>query len=101
MKIRMQLECKWQDAWIGAYWQQDWGVGWKSVHMWVCVVPFFPLHVIVLWESKQEYPSCDTCGRVLGEIRECIDCDAHVCEHCFSGANDFDDDWMCPECACK
>lgn len=61
MKIKVEL--KWQNMWIGAYWQNkrtspqvkvsqvDVAVSWiKEFHIWICVVPCLPLHI--WWRLK-------------------------------------------------
>jgi hypothetical protein len=40
----IQLERKVQDVWIGAYWKQDR----YALHIWICLVPMLPLHVVVM-----------------------------------------------------
>jgi hypothetical protein len=39
---RLALEFKPADAWIGAYWERRHG----ALHVWVCLVPCFPIHYI-------------------------------------------------------
>jgi hypothetical protein len=39
--IRARLEFKLADCWIGAFWKRDQ----STLHIWICVVPCFPLHV--------------------------------------------------------
>lgn len=53
---RVRWERKLQDAWIGAYWQRDhwWGgtiaaldddgVPHLAFNLWICLVPFLPIH---------------------------------------------------------
>lgn len=38
-------EFKLQDAWIGAFWSH-WTQT-KALHIWVCLVPCFPIHFVV------------------------------------------------------
>lgn len=45
MKIR--VERKWEDAWIGVFWQRKLGY----LHVYICIVPCFPIHIY------QEYGS--------------------------------------------
>ncbi len=35
--MRLRLEFKKQDLWIGAYWDRD--------NVWICLVPMFPIHI--------------------------------------------------------
>ena len=64
--MKIALERKWQDAWIGAYWAvetenyrrcpsyqagvpgRDTAV-YRRVDLWICVVPCFPIHI--QWET--------------------------------------------------
>ncbi len=39
-----QFEFKLADMWIGAYWRRERYV----LHIWVCLLPCLPLHVVVL-----------------------------------------------------
>jgi hypothetical protein len=39
--MKARIEFKLADAWIGAFWKQSQGV----LHIWVCIVPCFPLHM--------------------------------------------------------
>ncbi len=39
--MRARIEFKLADAWIGAFWKQSQ----NTLHIWVCIVPCFPLHV--------------------------------------------------------
>lgn len=57
----IRLERKWQDLWIGLYWKVEnvWlpphcgkFIG-RRVHLWVCLVPCFPIHVVWI-QKKQE-----------------------------------------------
>jgi hypothetical protein len=54
-----QLELKRQDCWIGVFWKQ--GFTWDkrdpeqnqslwATHIWVCVLPMLPLHIVVAHE---------------------------------------------------
>jgi hypothetical protein len=47
------LECHPEDCWVGAFWERrqtryrTWqGVVKAELHVWVCLVPCFPLHII-------------------------------------------------------
>lgn len=49
------IERKWADAWIGAYWKRTGG----CIDVWICIVPFFPIHWSywgrrVWWTAKDE-----------------------------------------------
>ncbi len=45
---RAQFEFKIQDAWIGAFWKR---IG-NCVDLWVCFIPFVPLHVSWWWSRE-------------------------------------------------
>lgn len=40
----VRFEAKLQDCWIGAYWKREQ----YALHIWICLLPMFPLHIIVL-----------------------------------------------------
>jgi hypothetical protein len=42
--MRVRLEFKPEDLWIGVFWRRgrDWYV--PKLHVWVCLIPCFPLH---------------------------------------------------------
>lgn len=42
----IRLERKPQDAWVGAAWRTLRGAK-PVLDLWVCVVPFFPIHVFI------------------------------------------------------
>ena len=41
--MKVQLECKIQDCWIGVYWRREE----EQLHIWICLLPCFPLHIQV------------------------------------------------------
>lgn len=47
--MRLRLEFKPQDCWIGVYWRtkNDW------VDVWVCVLPMVPLHIY--WTRRRSW----------------------------------------------
>lgn len=47
-RLTIRLERKWQDAWIGAHWNRD--ISWLDI--WVCLIPFFPIHVTYYWHKR-------------------------------------------------
>ncbi len=49
------LEFNAQDAWIGAYWRRA-QLGARVVvwDVWVCLVPFFPIHVTIVQDIPVE-----------------------------------------------
>lgn len=54
-KMKIKLELKWQNLWIGAYWEKKTDVVYpkydymptikKTWHIWICVVPCLPIHI--------------------------------------------------------
>lgn len=42
--MKIQLEWKLADCWIGVFWKRDK----HTLHIWVCIVPCLPLHAQVL-----------------------------------------------------
>lgn len=50
---RLSIKFKKEDCWVGVYW--------NSLNIWICIIPFFPIHI--LRESI-----CKGCGkRIKGE----------------------------------
>lgn len=47
LKMKVQLEFKVQDCWVGAFWKREEGIQ----HLWVCVIPMFPVHII--WPAEK------------------------------------------------
>ncbi len=59
MKItKIKLEFKLQDFWVGVFWKThtDWNFlgGWEltCIDIWICLVPFFPIHIALLRTKK-------------------------------------------------
>lgn len=46
---RVSIEFKLQDAWIGAFWRR---LG-NSVDLWICLLPFVPIHILVWWHCSK------------------------------------------------
>ena len=46
--MKIQIEYKLQDCWIGFYWQFQWGY----YHLWICLIPCIPIHLV--WEKKSD-----------------------------------------------
>ena len=51
--MRITLECRPEDCWVGAYWERKQvryrtgeGIVTAELHVWICLAPCFPLHVI-------------------------------------------------------
>ena len=50
--MKVKLEFKLQDFWIGAYWENEieYLVGdrvIRNLHIWICLMPCFPIHIII------------------------------------------------------
>jgi hypothetical protein len=43
--MRVNLEFKPQDLWIGAYWKRARWIGGTLIHIWICVLPCLPIHI--------------------------------------------------------
>ncbi len=41
MRMKMRLEWKLADCWIGAFWKREPG----GFHLWICLIPCIPLHI--------------------------------------------------------
>jgi len=50
MKVR--FEFKFADLWIGAYWAHIDSI----LHVWVCVLPCFPLHIVLPLQGGKQAP---------------------------------------------
>jgi hypothetical protein len=47
--MKVQLELKLADCWIGAFWKRDASI----LHIWLCVIPCIPLHIQILSKEKR------------------------------------------------
>jgi hypothetical protein len=55
--VGQRWECKPQDLWVGVFFKLDYPTfdsNWthKVVHMWICFIPCFPLHLQVALDSR-------------------------------------------------
>jgi hypothetical protein len=41
MRMKLRLEWKLADCWIGAFWKREQ----DGFHLWICLVPCLPLHI--------------------------------------------------------
>jgi len=41
--MRISMEFKLEDLWVGAYWRYD--EPYKLHHLWVCLIPCVPIHI--------------------------------------------------------
>lgn len=44
-EVRVSIEFKPRDCWIGAYWTRNKSGRIRNTHTWICVVPMLPIHV--------------------------------------------------------
>lgn len=68
MKIRIRVEFKIQDCWLGVFWkqsdqtwiqdedQQDNAI-WKArkarrLDIWICILPCLPVHILLVWRER-------------------------------------------------
>lgn len=57
MSIRVRLKFKLADLWVGAYFENrradyhlmEAGNVWEELHIWVCLLPCFPIHIVIPW----------------------------------------------------
>lgn len=49
------LEFKKEDAWVGAFWTHD-ADALEVTEVWVCLVPCFPLHLVIDWADLRRLP---------------------------------------------
>jgi hypothetical protein len=59
--IKWRFELKWVDAWIGVFFRLKRGV----LHIWICIIPFFPLHLEIKTKAPIKEPTIVClCGSV-------------------------------------
>jgi maltodextrin utilization protein YvdJ len=58
--MKIKIKFKWQDMWIGAYWENYLGL--KSVYL--CIIPMLPIKITFNKESKY---SLDDIRRMMDE----------------------------------
>ncbi len=44
----IKFERKVQDCWIGVYWRNDVNTHAQALHIWICLLPVFPLHMVFI-----------------------------------------------------
>ena len=42
--MKIKLEYKWQDMWIGLFYKREVPIPIK--HLWICIIPMLPLHIV-------------------------------------------------------
>ena len=49
--MRVRVEFKPQDMWIGVYWEVDGSDDdfWRTIDIWVCIIPTLPIHISYQW----------------------------------------------------
>ena len=53
--LKARFEFKLADLWVGLFWKREpaWRhYPWSRTHVWICLVPCFPLHIE--WDGKEE-----------------------------------------------
>jgi hypothetical protein len=64
IKFAARFEFKIQDFWLGVYWKQR-GNG---LHIWMCLLPCLPLHIII---PVGTYAACHDCDRPYSDDGFC------------------------------
>lgn len=59
-RLKCRIECKWQDAWIGAFWRRSKGV----LHIWICAIPCLPFHLEIGRTADKKSAIICLCGSV-------------------------------------
>jgi hypothetical protein len=65
--MRVRLEFKLQDSWVGVYWKKTgpFLIWWEKrgrfmsariLHVWICLVPWFPIHVTTYTDLREATP---------------------------------------------
>jgi hypothetical protein len=78
-RIGARFEFKIEDSWIGVYWRRSiktfvtgerWVVVVKQprLDVWICFVPWFPLHVVLFGKAKKLDPIQHVIHRAVGEV---------------------------------
>lgn len=54
MRMRVRLEFKLADLWVGVFWKWR-EPTWKedALDVWLCLVPCVPIHLIFYWRGAQ------------------------------------------------
>jgi hypothetical protein len=48
-KMHWNIDCKLEDFWVGAYWDNDKTYGWLQIY--VCIIPCFPICLSIRMRS--------------------------------------------------
>lgn len=67
-----RFEFKLEDFWIGVFWRH----GELNSHVWICLIPCFPLHLE--WRRER----CPNCGAVVKRLGTASDGRKFCCIHC-------------------
>lgn len=53
--MRIRLEFKLADMWVGLFWRRGWPMDGNGlqVDMWICLIPCLPIHVT--WRRRMRY----------------------------------------------
>lgn len=84
--MNIRIERKWQDCWIGVYWDCREDSFGEIGDIWICLIPCFPIH-ISWWKYRSltdSIPLCDLCGKPTGNLdhASCI----RICDNCAKGS---------------
>lgn len=52
--MRVKLEWKPNDLWIGAYWESRTNYGIRYTHVWICLVPMLPIHISWFYDHRRD-----------------------------------------------
>ena len=56
--MKVKIEYKLQDFWVGIFWKSDiehgQGETVKRYHIWICLIPCFPIHIITKYKFCYE-----------------------------------------------
>jgi len=60
--MKIKLELKWNDLWVGAYWKNKelsfrpgrWTIFKKERHIWICIFPCLPIHIWYEIKKKRD-----------------------------------------------
>ncbi len=51
--MRIRLEFKKEDCWIGMFWRKQYSNIGTWIDIWICLIPMIPIHITYLKSLKQ------------------------------------------------
>lgn len=60
--VTVALEFKLQDLWVGAFWHRKRSILGSEQHIWICLLPCLPIHIMWSWPLKKSASKGMGCG---------------------------------------